>query len=84
VAVRGSVVGHRVTISVAVTAPGLGRPDGSMLVTERGERIGRIEVIDGRGRLILSGVESGAHHYLYSYTGALQQPVTRRLDVSVA
>jgi hypothetical protein len=81
--VAGSVRGHRVTLRFAVHAPGLPDPTGKIIVTEGGVQIGRVTVVDGRGRLVLRGVASGVHHYRSTYSGALQDPRGGRLDVTV-
>lgn len=82
--VRSGVVGHRILLRFSVAAPGISQPQGSMVVTERGERVGTALVRNGRGRLALYHVTPGTHRYRLSYTGPLQTSRNARIDVTVA
>ena len=82
--VRREGAGHRVVLMLAVHAPGISDPRGSAVVTDRGVRVGRITVTDGHGRLTLTDVPSGLHHYRFAYNGMLQTPRNAALEVTIA
>lgn len=79
-----SVSGRKVVLRLSVVAPGLHRPDGRAVVTERGERVGTILVSGGHGRLALSRVASGVHRYKVAYAGPLQMSRSQRIDVTIS
>ncbi len=81
--VRSSVSRHWVRLRIFVVAPGIADADGYAVVTERGVRVGRVSVSNGRGRLGFGHVTSGVHHYEVTYHGRLQTTVTQRVPVTV-
>jgi hypothetical protein len=81
--VTSRVRGHWVALQFVVHAPGIAGPDGKVVVTEHGVRVGRVDTTGGRGRLVLSRVASGVHHYRFAYIGRLQEPRGGRIEVTV-
>ena len=81
--VHSRVVGHRVLLRLGVDAPGITDPAGRVIVTEQGDRVGKVVLEGGRGRLVLAHVSSGNHRYRFVYSGPMQATVTRRLLVQM-
>jgi hypothetical protein len=81
--VRSSVFGHLVVLRLHVSAAGIRAPEGKVVVTEDGTKVGVALISDGRGRLELGHVPSGKHRYVLSYTGPLQTPRTEHVDITL-
>jgi len=67
--VTTAVTGHRLAITVQITAPLVAQPGGHVIVTEGTHRLARVLVTAGRAKITVRGMASGRHHLKIRYIG---------------
>jgi hypothetical protein len=81
--VRTAIRHGRVFLRLHVVSPGLdGAPAGTARVWRHQQRVGHVEVVDGRGSRLLAPMHAGTHSLTVVYRGGALEKVSR-ITVSV-